>query len=190
MLCAAACHPPRRRTRPSAPIAHRWSRSSGSKNARRGLTLAARSASRPTRSQVLKGSGENAGCATILCRTPLLPQGDPISPDGVTVTGTRPPQNPQLVQFEGLPPGIEIIIEGTRVQRGSPTYTPEQPVPPIPRGPVQSPVNPSTTPPPGNGGWIWWQMMQLFFRGLFNGSPSVVTPIPTQPTDCSQQLCA
>jgi RHS repeat-associated protein len=121
------------------------------------------------------------------------PQGNQELPEvcvGSGCPGHEAPQSPQVAQFEGLPPGIEIIIEGTRVQRGSPTYTPEQPVPPVPRGPVQSPVNPSTTPPPGQPGWLWWQMFQLFFRGFFNGAPSVVPPTPAGPTDCTQQLCA
>lgn len=101
----------------------------------------------------------------------------------VTVTGTRPTESPPVAQFQDLPPGIEVIIEGSRVPRGAPKLTPEQPMPPTPRAPVQSPVNPSTTPPPGQPGWLWWQMLQFFFRGWFGGGHSVVPPVPTAPTD-------
>ena len=107
----------------------------------------------------------------------------------VVVTGTRQPESPAVAQT-GLPPGIEIIIEGTRMSREPPVYTPEQPVPSVPRGPpVQSPINPPAQSP-GNKGWLPWKMLELFFRGFFNMPPSIVTPTPTDPPECRQQLCA
>ena len=71
-----------------------------------------------------------------------------------------------LVLKVELPPGLELFLEGQKINRLPPTYTPEQPVPPVPKGPVQSPVNPSITPPPGQPGWLWWQVFHYSLGGL------------------------
>lgn len=64
-------------TRPWAPYARRRSRPPKRKSAHRGLSAFRRPASAKTRLQVPVASGENASCATIWRRTPLLPQGNP-----------------------------------------------------------------------------------------------------------------
>jgi hypothetical protein len=201
MFCAAT-RPHLLSTHLSAPIAPRWSRPSGCKNAHRGPSGLSRSASAPTRSQLLIASGKNTRCSTIAPRTPLLPQGNQLTSEvtvtasaqgnpqmaEVVVTGTQ--GSPPVAQLNDLPPGIEIIIEGQRMSRGYPKLTPEQSMPPVPRGPVQSPVNPSTTPPPGGPGWLWWQMLQFLFRGWFGGGHSVVPPMPNAPPGCTPDTCA
>jgi hypothetical protein len=73
----------------------------------------------------------------------VMPQGDQQSRDDleqVVVTGTR--ETSSVAQMENLPLGIEIIIGGQRMCAGDTLSShPEQPVPPVPRSPVQSPVN-------------------------------------------------
>ena len=83
MLCTAT-RPRPLSTHLSAPIAPRWSRLPKRKDAHRGLAGSCRAASRPTPSQVLKVSGENAGCVTKARRTPLLPQGNQLAEVVVT----------------------------------------------------------------------------------------------------------
>jgi hypothetical protein len=76
MFCAAT-RPRLLSAHRSAPIAPRWSRLSGCKNAHRDLAGSYSAASGPTRSQVSIASGENSRCCTKARRTPLLPQGKP-----------------------------------------------------------------------------------------------------------------
>jgi hypothetical protein len=127
--------------RPScSPDAHRlWpgalpgSRLSGRKNAHRGPTARARSASRPTRPQVLKGSRENAGCDTNARRTPLLLQGNQQEDlPTVTVSACHPPtfsedmaqRSAASAALAGLGAtdvslsGAERLTEGMRAPRG------------------------------------------------------------------------
>lgn len=88
MLCTAR-YPSLQRTRPSAPIAPRWSRPSGCKNAHRGLAAFRRPASAPTRSQAPSASRKNVRCVRTARRTPLLSQGNQPTSE-VTVTAQRP----------------------------------------------------------------------------------------------------
>jgi hypothetical protein len=88
MFCAAT-RPHLLSTHLSAPIAPRWSRPSGCKNAHRGPSGLCRSASAPTRSQLLIASGKNTRCRTIAPRTPLLPQGNLDQLATVTVAANR-----------------------------------------------------------------------------------------------------
>jgi hypothetical protein len=104
MFCAAT-RPHLLSAHRSAPIAPRWSRSSGCKNAHRGVARSCRAASRPTRSQVLIASGENSGCTTKARRTPLLSEGsqseDP--PETVTI------QSNQMVPCSQLQAATDTI---------------------------------------------------------------------------------
>jgi hypothetical protein len=69
----SSCNPDAHRIRRGA---RRRSRSSGRKTAHRGLWPSAKTAPRPTRSQVPSVSGKNSHRCTIPRRTPLLPQGN------------------------------------------------------------------------------------------------------------------
>ena len=102
----------------------------------------------------------------------------------IIASGTR---DNSLLAVE-LPPGLEIFIEGQKMNRLPPTYTPEQPVDPaVPRAPVQSPINPRQLQLPG---WLPWQLLQMSFRGIFNIHPGVVPPTPLYPARCTPQTCA
>ena len=75
MFCTAT-RPRLPSTHLAAPIAPRWSRPSGGKNAHRGLAGSCRAALAPTRSQALIASGKKVRCVRTARRTPLLPQGN------------------------------------------------------------------------------------------------------------------
>ena len=71
---SSAATPFGRNERPPAPIAPRWSRPSGRKNARRGLAVCRRPASGKPCSQALVASGKNRRSPTTARRAHLLPQ--------------------------------------------------------------------------------------------------------------------
>ena len=127
MFCATT-RPRLLSTHLSAPVAPRWSRLPERKNAHRGLAASAKPVSAPTRSQVSIASGENSRCCTKARRTPLLPQGNPVTPSPnlvdtaqgdqpvseVTVTGTSTSavtQDPNAYTYQL----DEIVVQGTRV---------------------------------------------------------------------------
>ena len=74
---SSAATPFGRNERPPAPIAPRWSRPSGRKNAHRGLAVCRRPASGKPCSQALVASGKNRRSPTTARRAHLLPQGNP-----------------------------------------------------------------------------------------------------------------
>lgn len=85
MFSAAAPAGPHRC--PSAPIASRWTRPSGRKNAHRGLAACRRPASGKSCSQAPIASGKNPRSPTTARRSHLLPQSAP-SNSGQAVTAT------------------------------------------------------------------------------------------------------
>jgi hypothetical protein len=72
--------------RPSAPIAPRRLRSSGRKNAHRGLAACRSAASGKTRSQALTASGKTCRSPTTSHRTSLLPQSKPCGGGGTSIS--------------------------------------------------------------------------------------------------------
>ena len=90
---------------PSAPIASRWPRPSGRKNAYRGLAACRGLASGQPCSQALIASGKTRRSPTTARRSHLLQQSNPISPatlPTVTVTATTVPYDAAQTSGSGL----------------------------------------------------------------------------------------
>ena len=86
---SSAATPFGRNERPPAPIAPRWSRPSGRKNAHRGLAACRRPASGKPCSQVLVASGKSRRSPTTARRAHLLPQRNPKSCVSPAVRGAQ-----------------------------------------------------------------------------------------------------